>query len=316
MKIVALLFLNIFVLAGAIRAGESTSAFEFLRTDFSSRSAAMGRAFVAMRADINGLFHNPSGLAFTDQRQFVFNYMDYLVDFKGGFAAYTQRLEGWGQVSASALWLDYGQFDETDQYARKTGRNFGAYDLALAVSYADVLEEYFSYGVTVKYVHSKIDIYTADALAFDFGLMYEAPFEDDLYFGLSLLNVGRALNAYVDTREPLPLSLRLGFSKKLAHLPLEFNASLNDLNVAENSFWDRMAKFSIGGEFTLSDLIRLRLGYENAVNRDMKTSVNGAGFSGVSLGFGLEWNDYRFDYSFSSYGDLGNTHRFGLGGTF
>jgi hypothetical protein len=303
------------MIAGNAAAGDGTSGFEFLRTEYSSRSAAMGRAFVAMRGDLNGLYHNPSSMAFTDQRQFIFNYMDYLVDFSGGFAAYTQRLLGLGQISASVIWLNYGDFEETNEFAQQTGRTYGAYDLAFAVSYADVLETYFSYGVTMKYVHSKIDMYTANAIAFDFGLMYEASFSDNMFFGISILNVGQSLSGFVDTKESLPLSLRLGVAKKLAHLPLELNFSFNDLNVSEQDVWDRLAKFSIGGEFLLSELFRLRMGYENEVHRDVDTG-QGSGFAGVSLGFGIYWKDYRFDYGFSSYGDLGSTHRFGISGTF
>jgi hypothetical protein len=299
---------------GNIYADAGTSGFEFLRTEYSSRSAAMGRAFVAMRGDLNGLFHNPSSLAFTDEQQFMFNYVDHLIDFGGGFAGYSQRLSGFGQVSASVIWLDYGDFDETNDFAQKTGRTYGAYNMAFAVSYADKLEEYFSYGVTLKYIHSKIDLYTANALALDFGLMYEAPFEDNLFFGISLLNVGKPIDAYIDTKETLPLSLRIGFSKKLAHLPLEININLNDLNVSENDIWDRLAKFSIGGEFTLSELLCLRLGYENELHSDLKTGKDD-GFAGVSLGFGLHWKAYRFDYGFSSFGALGSIHRFGIWGT-
>jgi hypothetical protein len=310
-----LFLLILYINTGSIQAGNGTSGFEFLRTEFSSRAASMGRAFVAMRGDINGLYHNPSGMAYFDQNQFVVNYTDYLIDFGGGFAAYSHRLPGLGQLSGSIIWLNYGDFDETNEFAQKSGRTYGAYDLAFALSYADILEQHFSYGVTLKYIHSKIDMFTADAIAFDFGLMYAAPFEDNLYFGLSLLNVGRPLSAFVETKESLPLSLRLGVAKKLKHLPLEINATLNDLNVSEPDFWDRMAKFSIGGEFTLSQLIRLRLGYENEIHHDLDTG-QGSGFAGLSMGFGLYWKDYRFDYGYSSYGDLGGTHLFGIFGTF
>jgi hypothetical protein len=303
------------IFTGLLQAGNSTSGFEFLRTEFSSRAASMGRAFVAMRGDINGLFHNPSGMAYSGQNQFVMNYTDYLIDFGGGFVAYSHRLSGLGQLSGSIIWLNYGDFDETDEFAQKTGRTYGAYDLAFAVSYADILEDYFSYGVTVKYIHSKIDLFTADAVAFDFGLMYSAPFEDDLYFGLSLINVGKPLSAFVESKDSLPLSLRLGVAKKLEHLPLELNVALNDLNVNEENFWDRLAKFSIGGEFTLSEVFRLRLGYENEIHHDLDTG-QGSGFAGVSLGFGLQWKEYRFDYGYSSYGDLGGTHRLGIYGAF
>jgi len=309
-----LLLLFLYISTENINAGDGTSGFEFLRTEYSSRAASMGRAFVAMRGDINGLYHNPSGMAYLDQNQFVVNYTDYLIDFGAGFAAYSHRLTGLGQLSGSVIWLNYGDFDETNEYAQQTGRTYGAYDLAFALSYADILEDYFSYGVTAKYVHSKIDMYTADAIAFDFGLMYSAPFSDNLYFGLSLLNVGKPLSAFVETRESLPLSLRFGVAKKLEHLPLESNASLNDLNVGESNFWDRLAKFSIGGEFTLSQVIRLRLGYENEIHRDLLDT--GSDFAGVSMGIGLYWKDYRFDYGYSSYGVLGGTHRFGIYGVF
>ena len=66
--------------------GSGTSGFEFLRTDFSPRTSAMAGTWAAMRSDINGVFHNPAGLASTQERQFMFNYMDYLLDINGGIA--------------------------------------------------------------------------------------------------------------------------------------------------------------------------------------------------------------------------------------
>jgi hypothetical protein len=297
-----------------VSGGDGTTAFEFLRTDFSTRSGAMAGAFIGMRGDINGLFHNPAGMAYLDERQFGFNYLAHLIDINGGQAGYTHRITDHGQISAAIVYFDYGNFEETDEFAIPTGRQFGANDFAFAVSYADDLEPRFTYGITVKYVHSKIDVYSSSAIAFDFGLMYEAPFEEDLFIGLTLTNVGRQLSKYISTKESLPLSLRLGFTKKLAHLPLEFNAVINDLNIYENSFFDRLKKFSIGGEFTLSKLLRLRLGYDNDIHQGLDTGT-GAGFSGVSFGFGVIYEIYRFDYSFSSFGDLGSIHRFGFSGT-
>lgn len=304
----------VFFYTSGLFAGNGTSGFEFLRTDFSARSAAMGGAFVAMRGDLNGLFHNPAGLAFIQEQQFNFNYTSYLLDINGGQAGYSYRLPQMGQLSAVVIYLDYGSFDETNEFAEKTGRSYGANDFSVAFSYADELEQYFTYGVALKYVSSKIDVWSANALAFDFGLLYEAPFEEDLFFGISLLNVGKTLSAFIDTKESLPMSLRIGFAKKLAHLPLEFNATLNDLNVAESSIWDRLRKFSLGGEFTLSKIFRLRLGYDNDLHQGLDTG-KGAGFAGISLGFGVLWNKYRFDYGYSSFGDLGITHRFGIFGS-
>jgi hypothetical protein len=217
-------------------------------------------------------------------------------------------------LSASVLYLNYGSFKETDEFTVPSGRSFGAGDLALGISYSDYLEDRFTFGATLKYIHSRIDTYSASAIGLDLGLIYEAPFSSDLYLGIALLNFGKSLTAYVHTKESLPLTLKFGFSKKLAHLPLTYDVSFYDLNGAEDSLLDRLKKFSIGGEFALSRIFRLRLGYDNDLHQDLDTPS--AKFSGVSLGFGVIWRTYRFDYSFSSYGDLDNAHRFGIQGSF
>jgi len=309
-KYIALLLIIPFIINAS-----GTSGFEFLRTDFSPRSSAMAGTYVAMQSDVNGLFHNPAGLASAGERQFMVNYLDHLLDFKGGSIGFSQNIENVGRLSGAIIYFDYGNFDETNEFAVATGRKFGASDLAFAVSLSDYLEDKFAYGVTLKYVHSKIDVFSASAFAFDFGLIYEAPFEDDLFIGFSMLNVGSALNAFQSTEESLPLSINVGVSKKLAHLPLVLNVNLNNLNEVENTILDRIEKFSIGGEFTLSSKLRLRLGYDNNLHKDLETT-NGAGFSGVSLGLGFViWDNFRFDYGYSSMGDLGGLNRIGFSGT-
>jgi len=292
-----------------------TSGFEFLRTDFSPRSSAMAGSYVAMRSDINGLFHNPAGLASATERQAMLNYLGHILDINGGSIGWSQNVENIGRVSGSIIYFDYGNFDETNEFAVPSGRKFGASDLAFAISLSNYLEDQFSYGVTMKYAHSTIDSYSASAIAFDFGLIYEAPFEDDLFIGFSLLNVGKALTAFQATDERLPLSINLGVSKKLAHLPLVLNINLNNLNEDEDTILDRIEKFSIGGEFTLSSMLRLRLGYDNSLHKDLETT-NGPGFSGVSVGLGfVVWKNFRFDYGYSSWGDLGGLNRIGFSGT-
>ena len=312
MKKIILLVLSL--LSYPLYGGNGTSGFEFLRIDLNPRSSAMGGAFLGMRGDISVILHNPAGMSYAEDKQFNFNYVNYLLDIGGGQAAYSQRIPGYGQISGIISYFNYGTFEETTEFANKTGNNFSALDIAFGISYSDVLEEMFSYGVTLKYIHSKIEMYSASAFAVDFGLLYEAPFEQDLFFGISLLNLGQPVSAFISTKESLPLSLRLGMTKKLAHLPLELNIALNDLNVKESNFWDRLKKFSIGGEFTISELIRLRLGYNNDIHQGLDTGT-GAGFSGAAVGLGIHINSYRFDYGFSSFGDLGATHRIGLSGT-
>jgi len=306
--------LLILLISGSLWAGNSlTSAFEYLRTDFNPRTAALGNAFTTLRGDVNGLFLNPAGMAYSENRHYAFNYTSYLLDINAGVAAYSQRVEGVGILSAAITYVDYGEFKETDEFARETGQSFSPLDFALTLSWADRFEKNFSYGVNLKYAFSKIQDYNASALALDLGLIWESTFQKDLFFAFSLLNVGSNLEYYANTQEDLPLSMRIGVSKILEHLPLEIGFSFTNFNLDADSFTDRLKRFSIGGEFRLSESLRLRLGYDNQLHSDLK-ALEESEFGGLSGGLGIYVKSFRFDYSYSNYNLLGNTHRFGLTG--
>jgi hypothetical protein len=313
------IFRNIFlcaIMTSSLWAENSlTSSFEFLRTDFSPRTAAMSNSFTALRGDINGQFINPAGLAYVEQRQYYFNYTNYLLDINGGAAGYAHLHPGFGTLSVGLVYMDYGTFTETDEFAVETGNEFSANEIALGVGVSNFLDKNWAYGVNAKYVFSKIADFNASAVALDFGLIYDAPFQDNLHFAFSVLNIGNNFEYYGKRKESLPLSMRLGLTKKLAHLPLELGVSLNDINVTSEDFADRLKRFSIGGEFTLSKSLRLRLGYNNDLKNSLNTeNESGSNFGGVSGGLGFYLKRFRFDYSYSSFGLLGSTHRFGIAG--
>jgi len=291
-----------------------TSGFEYLRTDFSPRTTAMSGAFVAVYGDLSAMFVNPAGLASVDQKQFTFNYTNYLLDISGGMAAYAQRFESLGVLSIGLVYMNYGEFQQTDEDANLMGNTFSANDIALGLGIANRLDDHFSYGLNFKYAFSQIYDYNASAVAIDFGLIYAAPFEENLNIALSVTNVGSNFKYYESTKEALPLSIGLGFSKILAHLPLEIAASLNDINVQADDFVGRIKRFSIGGEFRLSELLRLRLGYNNGLNRNFAETGNEK-FGGISGGLGIYWKNMRFDYAYSSFSLLGGVHRFGITGS-
>ena len=307
--IVFILMLNLPLYAGDGR----TSGFEFLRTDFSPRTAAMSRSFQTIRGDIGTVFTNPAGMIFSESQQFAFYYSNYLLDINGGLAGYARPIQGLGVMTIAVVYFDYGTMDATNEFAEKTG-TFSAYDLALSAGLSNHLGGNFSYGINLKYAFSKLENYNASAIAADFGLLYNVPFDQNMYLGVTLLNVGTNFETYAGSKEPLPLSLNVGISKTLAHLPLEWAISLKDLNEPRDDFWDYFKEFSIGGEFRISEALRLRLGYNNGLNHDLKAN-NTQRFGGLSLGLGIKWAKYRLDYSYSNYGTLGSIHRIGIKGS-
>ncbi len=298
----------------SVAATSLTSGFEFLRTDFNTRTAAMGSSYLTLNGDAGGLFINPAGLANIQQQNFGFNYMNHILDINGGNAVYNRIFPKIGVLTAGITYMDYGEFTETNDYAEPTGNTFSAHDFAFVVGIANHLDEQFSYGVNLKYIYSKLEDFSASAMALDFGLLYRIPYVEDLLLGVTLTNMGTNFSSYEDTKEQLPLRFRVGVSKKLAHLPLEISASLNDMNMDGDIFWDRLRRFAVGGEFKVNEMFRLRLGYDHDLHYGFENSTTDK-FGGVSGGFGIYWNNYRFDYAYSSFSVLGNIHRIGFSGS-
>jgi len=317
MKILSryILFVLLISISGALAQSAGTTSFEFLRSQYSPRGAAMGGNLYAIKHDIHAVLYNPASLSGSTVRQWSVNYVDHLLDFQGGYLAYAQPNRYLGNVSAALIYFNYGSFDETNEFGELTGRTFGASEFALSLGFSNTLGEGFDYGLGIKLIHSIIENYNASAVAIDAGLLYTATALDNLQIGVSLLNLGVPVDNYTGHKEKLPAMLNVGFSKRLAHLPLLLTGSLNDLTASEEIFADRFKRFAVGGEFEVSKIIRLRLGYQNEVNRSVKPLTRNI-FNGFSMGLGIFWRQFRLDYAYSNYGDLGSQNRLGITGTF
>ncbi len=290
-----------------------TTGFEFLRNQYSPRGAAMAGNLMAVKNDIHGILYNPAALSGNASRQWEISYIDHLLDFKSGHLAYAQPVKNLGNVYTGLMYFNYGSFDETDEFGEKTGRSFSASEFALAAGISNPLGKGFDYGLGFKLLYSSLDTYNASALALDAGLIYTAPFMEDLTFGLSMLNLGTMINKYVSEKEKLPLIVQVGFAKRLAHLPLLLTGSLQDITVSQDNSTDFLKRFAIGGEFDISEIIKFRLGYQNQINQDVKPVARTV-LSGFSLGVGILWQQFRLDYSYSNFGDLGSQNRIGIMG--
>ena len=310
-----LLIALLFTFSGALGQSAGTTAFEFLRSQYSPRGAAMGGNLYAIKQDLQAVLYNPAALSGSTVRQWSINYVDHLLDFQGGYLTYAQPNRYLGNVNAALIYFNYGSFQETNEFGEQTGRTFGASEFALSLGFSNTLGEGFDYGLGVKLIHSVIEKYNASAVALDAGLLYTAAALDNLQIGVSLLNLGVPLDNYTGHKEKLPIMLNAGFSKRLAHLPLLLSGSLYDLTASEEVFADRFKRFAVGGEFEVSKIVRLRLGYQNEVNRSVKPLTRNI-FNGFSMGLGIFWNQFRLDYAYSNYGELGSQNRLGVTGTF
>jgi hypothetical protein len=302
----------IFILV-IVNVAKAQNVYEFLRLDTSPRAAAMAGSFVANYDDPNVIFYNPAGIATLSDNPVSFSFLKHVLDINSASISGSTLIEGYGRFSAGITYINYGTFDKANRYGDRTGE-FGASDIAFLLGYAGNLDDNFYYGANIKFIYSGIDDKSSTGLAFDLGLQYLIP-DKKWSFGFSILNMGKQLSSYVDTKEDLPLDVRFGIMKELEKTPFTFALTFNRLADKYDSFSERFQQFVFGAEIKISKPLKLRIGYDSERRKDLKIGSS-TGLAGISLGFGVMISDYKFDYSFSSYGEIGGLHRIGISTTF
>jgi hypothetical protein len=288
---------------------QSGRIFDFLHNDASARSAAMGGATLTVIDDPTMLHYNPALINTIISQQVSFCFFKHLLDINSGTLFYGNNFEGIGKLGAGVNYTNYGSFKRIDKNGVIQG-DFGANDLAFTIGYGTYLNDEISVGLSSKLIFSNIDNYSTSAIALDGGLFYQDTLRR-LQVGVSILNLGTQLSKINDKSEDLPIDLRVGVSHQLKGLPLFVALNFTRLLDNNDEFFNRFSYFNIGGEFKISNPIRLRFGYNNKVRSDVSfgESKELAGFSG---GFGLIIQEYRIDYGFNSFSRLGSLHRISI----
>ena len=284
----------------------SQNTYEFLRVDMSARAAALGGTFVSNHDDPNVIFYNPAGINLLSEDPISFSFVKHLLDINLASLSYSTEFEDIGRFGGAVKYINYGTFTQADEFGNREGE-FGAGEVAFILGYANSLDSNFNYGIDIKYIYSKIADRNSSGLGFDIGLNYFIP-EADFCIGFAAMNIGTQLSSYYEEKEELPLDISIGASKKLEHLPLRLSLDFHKLNADREDFIDRFKAFSVGAEFTLSKVLRLRFGYDNEKRSDLKIGTS-SGIAGFNAGLGAIISDYNFDYAFSSMGLIGALHR-------
>jgi hypothetical protein len=287
----------------------SQTVFEFLKLDASPRTAALAGSFVAGSEDPNIIFYNPAGISTLKATPVSFSYIKHLLDVNMAVLSASHNFEGIGRFGAGIQYINYGSFNEMSDDGIKTGE-FRVADFALTLGYANQFDSNFYYGVNAKFIYSGIQDRSSTALACDAGLLYLFP-QSNFSIGFSALNLGSQTKAYYSTKEDLPVDMRLGFTKQFTGMPLKFYFSFNSLNEKADNFIQHFKHYTFGGEIRLSRVLKVRLGYNNQLHKDLKIGTT-SGIAGLNLGVGITAGNYTFDYGFSSLGPVGSIHRFGL----
>ena len=303
------IFLTVVVLASALLAQDfkknATSGFVFLELPVNARSAALGEASITL-SDMNasGVFSNPAALGFTNQtHSFSASYSPWIAEIKHYASSYAFKSD-LGVFAVGIIAMDFGSMQKTK---RITGQRvfevlgtFDANAVAASLNYSKMLTDRFSFGVSFKYVKESIDIYSADNILFDAGMLY--------FTGLGSLRIGAVMQnfgtdaKYINDPFKMPSVFKLGLAVEiLGSTDSDYRVTALAEALHPNDGDERV---STGLEFSWQNMVSLRGGYKFFYDEET-----------YSLGVGLSPQfsiPVTIDFAYSDYGRLGNILRFSL----
>ena len=283
-----------------LQAQESQEVYSFLRLPVSAHVAAVGGDNITLTDDDPTLiFHNPALINGVSDKSINLNYMTYMEGAKTASAAFVKAFKERGTWGVSAQYMDYGSLKETTVGNVETG-TFSVKDIALAASFAYMLSNDISGGITARYITSTIGSYSSAAVAVDLGLNYLSPTSGWSVSAVAR-NLGGQVKAYDDEFERIPLDLQVGVSKRFANAPLRLHATLSRLNRWDKSLNKHLA---IGADVLMGETIYLAAGYNFRRASEMKLSDGDAESShgaGLSIGGGLQLKQFKLQVAYGKY---------------
>lgn len=317
--------LTLFSADSSGQAGTSNT-YKFLNISSSARISALGNHMVSIDdEDINFANENPALLknemiqTLSLSHKFYFNGIsNQNLDY--GFKIGKIRIP----FHAGIQFMNYGKADMADIYGDISGTISGS-DLAFLLGASYTLYENLNLGLNTRFIYSNLAGYNSFGMTVDLGAIYHLKGKN-FDIGFVIKNLGGTIDPYGDQKEPAPLNVMVGISKKLEHLPFRlnitathlnrFNLSYDDPNGENNIiFIDETVKksefaeftdnffrhFIFSGEFLLGKNggpMRLRFAYNHRKAKEMSVYPYRS-FAGFSFGFGLKMKKFTIDYAYN-----------------
>lgn len=328
-----------------------STAVPFLTISPDSRSGAIGDAGVALSPDANSNYWNPSKLAFIEDPDAVsLSYSPWLrnlvPDISLAYLSYAHKLDDRNSIGLSMRYFTIGSIQGTDNTGANTNL-FTPNEYSFDASFARKFGESFSFGLTLRYIHSNLSNGSVSSptqgagndVAADVSFYYRKPVgeSNQFSFGTDISNIGGRMS--YSTSGPslyLPTNLRIGAAQmwnlddvNQLTLTLDVNKLLvptapnSNVSVPSGifqSFSDVSASeefkelyFAGGAEYWYNKIFALRTGY-------YFESVDKGGRQYLTLGVGFKYQEFNFDFSYLAASQqnspLANTLRFTLGANF
>ena len=314
----------------AIADDQTTTAYNFLDVPASSHVYGLGgHNLTVIDDDINLVEQNPALLGPEYDHQVGINYMRYIGETNFAGLRYGQGVSEHGAVAVGIQYFGYGNLQGADIYGNLTG-TFGASDIAFSLTYSHDMSDRFRGGITLKYLYSKYEDYTAGAVAADVGINYYDP-DHELSASLVGKNLGGQVKKFNEYKDNLPWDVQVGVSKMLSMAPVRLHLTAYDLRhwsspymkirdvnnpnsdlVETESFGSNLMRHLVlGADIMPSDNLYLAVGYNYRTRSDMATFKRDF-MSGLSVGVGLKVRAFGFGAAFARPHTGASTFMFNL----
>lgn len=220
-------------------------------------------------------------------------------------------------IGGNIYFVDYGSIQQTDAVGNVSG-TFHPVDFVVQGSIGNKYLENWSFGATIKFIHSSYQPYSSSALAFDVGVLYS---DTTNKFSASILakNMGFQLKTYAGEAEDLPFDLQIGITKRLANAPFgfsftaqhvhQFNILYNDTTFNnENGFETNATFFTkllnhfvIASHIYLGSNLEAIVGYNHLRRSELNIGSSGNGLNGFSIGVRAKFQKLQILFSRSNY---------------
>ena len=292
-------------------AQDGTTAYNFLDITPSTHVYGLGGHNVSLiDDDIHLVEQNPALLGPEFEHQVGLNYMRYMgsTNFMG--ARYGTSINDRSAWAAGIQYFGYGSMTATDTEGNVMG-SFSASDIAFSGTYSHDINDYWRGGITMKFLYSSYESYSAMAIAADLGVNYYDS-ETDFSASLVLKNLGGQVKKFADNYDKLPWDVQVGFTKGFATSPFRISMTLTDLTKWHLPYYEPttedgkevlkrkdsfgrnlMRHITLAGEYAPTERIYFGVGYSYKTRTDMSTYSRNF-VSGFSLCAGLRVRGFGF----------------------
>lgn len=294
------------------------AAYNFLRLPSSPFLAAAGGVNTSYTwGDVSVTANNPALLQPSFHKQLHAGFHSFVANTKayaltGAAFLPNQKTTLGGHIQ----FIDHGALPATDAAGNSNG-NFRPVDFVAQLSAAKGYLQKWTYGVTLKFIHSSYGQYRSGAVAADVGVLFRDSARN-VSASLLVKNMGIQFATYAGEEEDLPFDLQVGITKRLKGAPFAFSLTAQQLQTfdilysdttfnRENNFSHPttlnkvLTHFVLASHIFLGQHLEATLGYNFLQRQELSVGTEGNGLTGFAAGLRLSFSKLQVHYGRTAY---------------